>query len=70
MTLARLLPAEGSGRFAVSHAAALASDVIVPGASHALSRWIDTGVVLSTTASDAPPPGTLRCNSGSEHKTA
>ena len=63
-------PAEGSGRLAVSHAAALASDVIVPGASHALSRWIDNGIVPSTTASAAPPPGTLRCNNASEHKTA
>ena len=63
-------PAVGSGRFAVSHAAALASDAIVPGVAPALSRWIDTGVGLSTTASDVPPPGTLRCNNASERKTA
>jgi hypothetical protein len=44
--------------------------VTVPGGPLALSRWIDTGVVLSTAASDAPPPGTLRRNSKSEHTTA
>jgi len=59
-----------SGRSAVSHAAALANDGIVPDELHARFRCIDTGVVLSTTASDATPPGTPRCNSGSEHTTA
>lgn len=62
--------AEVSRRSAVSHAAAHASDAIVPAESHALSRCSDTGVVLSTTATDAPPPGTFRCNRGSEHRPA
>jgi len=61
---------QGSGKSAVSHAAALANDAIVPDELHALFRCVDTVAVLSTVASDAPPPGTLRCNSGSEHTTA
>jgi hypothetical protein len=61
--------AEGSRRSAVSHAVGLASDAIVPGELHALSRCGDIGVVLATTATDALPPDTLHCNSSSEHRT-
>jgi hypothetical protein len=63
-------PVPDSGKFDVSHADARANDAIVPDELHALFRCIDTAVVLSTTASDVPPPGTLHCNSGSEHTTA
>jgi hypothetical protein len=61
---------EGARPSAVSAAAALANDAIVPGELHALFRCIDTAVVLSTTANAAPLPGMLRCNSGSERTTA
>ncbi len=64
------LAAGGLGRSRSSLAAALASDETVLGESHALSRWSDTGVGLSTTANNATPLGILRCNSGSEHRTA
>lgn len=63
-------PAEDSGKSAVSQAAALASDAIVPVESHGLFRCTDTGVELSTPASDGPTPGKPGCNSGSEHRTA
>jgi hypothetical protein len=62
--------AEGAGRFAVFLAAELASDALAPGVWHALSCSSDTVVGPSTVASDAPPPGTLRCNSGFERTTA
>ncbi len=62
-------PTEDSGGSAVYHAAALATAEIVPGELLAPFRWNDTGVVLSTTASDAPPPGTLGCNTDSVHRT-
>jgi hypothetical protein len=63
-------PLQRSGPSAASHAAARANDAIVPDELHAPFRCIDTAVVLSTTASDVPPPGTLHCNSASEHTTA
>jgi len=63
------LAAEGLRQSRSSLAAALASDETVRGESHALSRWSDTGVVLSTAASNATPLGILRCNSGAEHST-
>jgi hypothetical protein len=65
-----LFPVQPSGQSAASHAAARANDATVPDELHALFHCLDTAVGLSTTASDVPPPGTLHCNSGSEHTTA
>jgi hypothetical protein len=61
--------AAGSQRPAASHAAALASDALVPVEPHGLSRWRDTVVALSTIASDARLLGTSGCNSNSGHRT-
>ena len=62
--------AEGWEPFPVSPADELASDAIVPGVELALSHWNDTAVGLSTAASNAPRPGTFRCNSDGEHSAA
>ncbi len=62
-------PTEDSGGSAVYHAAELATAGIVPDELFAPSRWNDSGVVLSTTASDALPSGTLGCNTDSVHRT-
>lgn len=62
------LPAEESGRLAVSHAAALANDALVPGELYDLFRWHDSDAGISRRASDGRPPGRPGCNSKSEHR--
>ena len=64
----RRSPAEGAGLVAVSHAAVLASDVLVPGERHDLARWHDTDPGLSRAASDARRPGKLGCSNKCEHR--